>query len=133
MKKKYFSGFAGKDYKKYDPTLPILTGCYKPDERRRLNDLAASMSRNELSTLAYDRLVKGAKALRSSAPVILDLTVKHGDIIVMHGDRVQKYFEVFSPCSLILLGLLAKSRISTRQIRLGNYVLLSPAGTSNRK
>ena len=93
LKNKYFNGFS-KDKKHYDPSLPVLPGCNDLKERQELNKLAETKTADELNKLAQKKLLHGGKGNRASPPVILDLTLKHGDIVVMHGADIQKYFEV---------------------------------------
>ena len=89
MKEAYFLA------KKYNPTKEVLQGCQLHDQRKALNALqatAASQEQWRKAKAAFDveaRTVKGR-----NAPVILKMKVKHGDMVVMHGEKLQKYFEV---------------------------------------
>ena len=89
MKFKYFSGFS-KDRSRYDPDLPIVPGCFKPDVRRKLNDLKGKISKEALNVKARE-LLKGCPF---NAPVMITMQLRHGDFISMHGSLMQQYYEV---------------------------------------
>ncbi len=90
MKSKYFSGFVNKTRNRYDPTIPILPGCFKPEKREELNAMASTMTPDELTRKAKE-LLKGCPL---SPPVVLKMKLRHGDIMGMHGVDLQKYYEV---------------------------------------
>ena len=37
--------------------------------------------------------------MKSFAPVLLDMHLEHGDMVVMHGAEIQKYYEVSLACT----------------------------------
>jgi len=90
LKAKYYSGFTDKARTRYDPNMPIVQGCWKAGQRRKLNRSASTISTEALNAEAQIAL-KGAK---SSAPVCLQMKLRHGDIMVMNGVDLQKFFEV---------------------------------------
>lgn len=90
MKVKYFSGFINRARDRYDPTIPILPGCFKPEIREVLNAIASTMTTPELTKKAKE-LLKGCPL---SPPVVLKMKLRHGDIMGMHGVDLQKYYEV---------------------------------------
>ena len=92
MKFKYHFGFTKNTYSKYDPTLPVLSGCNDPTERLRLNQLASSMSPADLNKEAKRVLIDNKKR-EAHPPVVLTMLLRHGDIMVMHGSDMQKYYE----------------------------------------
>ena len=90
MKLKYFSGFVNRNRDRYDPTIPILPGCFKSAKRGELNAMASTMDPTELTKKAKE-LLKGCPL---SPPVVLKMKLRHGDIMGMHGVDLQKYYEV---------------------------------------
>lgn len=93
MKHKYYSGFVNRTRDRYDPTIPILPGCFRPSERAELNAMASTMTTSELTKKAKE-LLKGCPL---SPPVVLKMKLRHGDIMGMHGVDLQKYYEVSPP------------------------------------
>lgn len=89
MKWKYYSGF-NKERKTYHPDFPVLPGCFKPEERLKLNSIAKTISREEVSIRAREML----KGCPSKAPVFLEMKLRHGDFMSMHGAQMQVYYEV---------------------------------------
>ena len=92
MKWKYYSGFTDHACTKYDPSLPVLPGCNDRTERIRLNQLAPRMGAEELNHEAR-RVLRGKKKNKAHSPVMLIMLLRHGDMMVMHGSDMQKYFE----------------------------------------
>ena len=92
MKLKYYSGFINRTRDQYDPKIPILPGCFKPVVREGLNAMASTMTTTELTREAKI-LLKGCPL---SPPVVLQMKLRHGDIMGMHGVDLQKYYEVSS-------------------------------------
>ena len=90
MKLKYYSGFINRARDRYDPKIPILPGCFKPEIREGLNAMASTMTRHELTKKAKE-LLKGCPM---APPVVLKMKLRHGDIMGMHGVDLQKYYEV---------------------------------------
>ena len=73
------------------------------DERKQINAVANTMNKAELNEHARKVLIpkdqkkeaqQKTKTPNSEPPVLLDLKLRHGDIVVMHGSDIQKYFEV---------------------------------------
>ena len=98
LKTRYWTGFRDQKRLHYDPEQPILPGCHKPEERRKLNKMAKTMSEKDLNAaarklLAFDK-DKNGKEKPKSSPVVLELDLRHGDYMVMHGADMQKYYEV---------------------------------------
>ena len=117
MKMKYWCGLKGKDHNRYDPKLPILPGCRMPEKRHELNELAKTVSATELDAAAEIALAF-EKGESRTPPVIIDMELRHGDYMVMHGASMQIYYEV---C------VLGNSFIDWR---LTNYSTWSPLPTS---
>ena len=89
MKERYYKGLTKGN--KYDPTEPVLNGCALESDRISLNALHGSISNEEFDSrraLMYkNKSLKGHKAF-------LTLKLAHGDMVVMHGGEIQKYYEV---------------------------------------
>lgn len=100
---KYWCGFKDQSQKHYDPDQPIVPGCRKPEERRKLNELAKTASTKELDAAAQVALAfeKGEK---KTSPTVLELDLRHGDYMVMHGASMQVYYEVSLFGILISIG-----------------------------
>lgn len=101
MKTKYYHGHGisgaharAKDYKLLRDD-PVLQNCKHEGERR---DLKRQYEANEITKLQYDeartRLFQRNKKYGRS-PVLIDMHLKHGDLVVMHGGELQKYYEVW--------------------------------------
>ena len=100
MKAKYHRGPVEKGGQKarptaYDPHEPVLPGSAFAMERNELNKkfkdgkTTLSQLQTEWATIlqALDARSPG------SCPVLLDVTLHHGDMIIMHGAELQKYYE----------------------------------------
>lgn len=88
MKENFYS------VRKHDVTKPVLRGCQLFDERNRLK---ADHDRLSATEFAKSKLQFGRDAQkhtkRMCAP-ILTMRLRHGDMVVMHGHAIQKYYEV---------------------------------------
>lgn len=78
------------------PDDPNLPGCLKGEERRALR---AKLERGELTAEAYEaqlkEVVRGNKVSRDNvSPVLLRLVIPHGGYMIMHGENMQKYYQV---------------------------------------
>lgn len=94
MKEKYYSA-KSKDNKPYDPDAPIIQGCQLYQERLELNALHKNgRSDKVLRAKEADLQREAQKIGRHSPPVVLNMKLHHGDMVVMHGREIQKYFEV---------------------------------------
>ncbi|MCJ1433561.1 hypothetical protein MMC27_002924 [Xylographa pallens] len=89
MKSRYFTGLTKGG--NYDPLEPVLPGSFLEEERKSLNA--------RWPTVTADQFEQWRKALYSSrkmprnGPVLLTMHLSHGDIVVMHGNEMQKYYE----------------------------------------
>lgn len=92
MKPKFFFGCRSNtpSSKSYDINQKILPGCWKPEERRRLNKNWSkwTIARQATEFRAFKDSFKGKKP-----PISLDTELRHGDFIVMQGDDSQRCFE----------------------------------------
>lgn len=92
MKRKYYSGFkSGRTPLEVDPVLP---GCCDEEKRRAWK---RQFEAGEITAAEYDEIrSSNLKPLRptQNAPVVIIMNVRHGDMVVMHGADLQKYYEV---------------------------------------
>jgi hypothetical protein len=97
MKYKYFNGSTRKADTKSIGTLlqddPVLKDCMFEDERKSLKK---ELHDGDISQDEYDAsrraLSKGRKG--KEAPATIKMELHHGDLVVMHGEKLQKYYEV---------------------------------------
>lgn len=80
--------------KKHNSTTPILSGCQLYRERHQLNEDEVTMSKEDFAN-SQARFSNLARQIRTRlCPPILTMKLKHGDMVVMHGHEIQKYYEV---------------------------------------
>ncbi|KAJ5495087.1 hypothetical protein N7539_000203 [Penicillium diatomitis] len=90
MKAKYHYGVGDKGVPTRDD--PILPGSLKEQERRALRQefeagkLTLPQYRQQLTSLV-------GRSGKKEPPKLLQMELKHGDLLVMHGAELQKYFE----------------------------------------
>lgn len=100
MKSKYWQGHSGlgsgskaKEYRLLRDD-PVLQNCRHEDERR---ELKRQYDAREITQAQYDeartQIFQTDKKL-GKPPVLIDMHLKHGDLVVMHGGELQKYYEV---------------------------------------
>lgn len=91
MKYKYYHGFSRA--KKLLDDDPVLPGCVSHRERQELKD---RFLKSEINKAEYDELRWGVlkKSRNGEASPIIKMELNHGDMIVMHGEELQKYYEV---------------------------------------
>ena len=121
MRGKYYTGFAKGEKRSYNANLPLTPGCYLPEQRRRLNELAPTMDKAQLTAEAQKALA-GAK---KNPPELLKLKVRHGDIVVQHGTELQlRYEHQANPTGKLRFALTARhirpETISPDQLWKGN-------------
>lgn len=87
----------------YDPRTPVLPGCYMEHERRALN---AKLGMISCAAFEKERSNIYKDCRRSkSPPDLLTLQLHHGDMVVMHGAEMQKYYEVCFHVSVLRITL----------------------------
>ncbi|KAI9929841.1 hypothetical protein MW887_011647 [Aspergillus wentii] len=90
MKYKYYHGFS--KAKKILEDDPVLPGCQFEAQRQALKD---QFTRSEITKAEYDErrrdLCKRSKS--GDAPPWIKMELNHGDLVVMHGENLQKYYE----------------------------------------
>lgn len=100
MKSKYYHGHGGigvrakaKEYRLLRDD-PVLQNCKHEDERRTLKQ---QYEAGEITQAQYDdartQLFQKDKK-HGKPPILIDMHLKHGDLVVMHGGELQKYYEV---------------------------------------
>ncbi|RAL16601.1 uncharacterized protein BO97DRAFT_420902 [Aspergillus homomorphus CBS 101889] len=89
MKSKYYHGYT--KAKRLLDGDPVLEGCAHHAERRALKDKldAAAITRAEYD--AQRRTLLGNR--RGEAPPCIKIELNHGDLVVMHGEKLQKFYE----------------------------------------
>lgn len=92
MKDKYYNGFSAS--KKLVADDPILAGCAKYEDKKALE---RHLQNAQIDQAEYDKqraaLASGIK--RRECPPMCVMELNHGDLVVMHGALLQKYFEVW--------------------------------------
>jgi len=83
--------------KSYDPTVPIYVGFQEYESRLKLKAMYDNGHTEEYEAAEKALLKKvGAdkKGSKKKPPVILKMHLKHGDMVVMSGDQLQRMTEV---------------------------------------
>lgn len=97
MKYKYFNGSTRRAEPKQVGKLleddPVLKDCMFEAERRTLKE---EFDAGEISEDEYDDSRRALSSGRKGkeAPVTIKMELHHGDLVVMHGENLQKYYEV---------------------------------------
>lgn len=99
MKYKYFNGSTRRAEPNAIGNLlqddPVLKDCKFENERRNLKE---EFDAGDISQDEYDSsrraLFRGRKG--KEAPIAIKMELHHGDLVVMHGENLQKYYEVGS-------------------------------------
>jgi hypothetical protein len=70
----------------------VLPGCYKFEERKALQ---GQHQRGELTAEEYNecRMKLAKEVTQRESNVLINMDLHHGDLVVMHGTRLQKYYE----------------------------------------
>ena len=106
MKEKWYYA-KGLKLASYDPTVEVVPGMQGWEDRMQLNSLYGHVSEKNFNTAKkefFENVEAGRYGSNRTAPVVVSLKLKHGDITVMNGRSLQKYFEVrISFTSLLLL------------------------------
>lgn len=109
MKYKYFNGFS-KARKLLDED-PVLEHCKFEDQRQKLKE---QFETGKISKATFDacrqEVLKDVKG--QEAPPLMKLELHHGDLLVMHGEKLQKYYEASTPSILPSITLADRSQHS---------------------
>ncbi|KAM5456260.1 hypothetical protein MaudCBS49596_001281 [Microsporum audouinii] len=91
MKDEYYNGFRKRDkekiYLQHDPVLP---GCANEEARA---ELARKFHASEITAEEYLTARQALPTSRREAPPLCTMALNHGDLAVMHGPDLQKYYE----------------------------------------
>lgn len=94
MKYKYYHGYS--KAKKLLDDDPVLPGCRHEHPRRMLKQQfqAGDISRSVYDVLRRETLFQRSSRNRTGeAPPVVRMILHHGDLVVMHGEALQKYYE----------------------------------------
>jgi hypothetical protein len=91
MKAKYYFGVSNSNVPIADD--PVLSRCIKEQQRRPLKE---DFDAGKISKEIYNKKRKALLSRQNNRqpPKLLTLELKHGDLVVMHGAELQKYYEV---------------------------------------
>lgn len=84
----------------YDPELWVVPGSHGWKLRIAANELykAGQMKEyNAAKAELFKFLSKDSEKRRKNGPIVLTLELRHGDMVVMHGEQIQEIYEVSSP------------------------------------
>ncbi|EFR00651.1 hypothetical protein MGYG_03658 [Nannizzia gypsea CBS 118893] len=92
MKDEYYNGFRKRDnkdkvYLQHDPVLP---GCANEEARA---EFARKFNSKEITSEEYLAARQALPTSRREAPPLCTMALHHGDLAVMHGPDLQKYYE----------------------------------------
>ncbi|KAK2809772.1 hypothetical protein FQN49_008589 [Arthroderma sp. PD_2] len=91
MKDEYYNGFRKRDkekvYLQHDPVIP---GCVNEEARA---ELAQKFATGEITAEEYLAARQTLPTSRREAPPVCTMALNHGDLVVMHGPNLQKYYE----------------------------------------
>lgn len=91
MKAKYYHGYT-KSKNNLLADDPVLPNCHNEERRRSLK---ADFEAGKIDQERYNEERKKLPISKSrEAPAMIKLELNHGDIVVMHGENLQKYYEV---------------------------------------
>lgn len=91
MKKTHWSGFSKSGVYQHDEEP--LPGCRLYEERKELYNLRDN--RDDQTQRRRHQLMREISRNHSGyAPSVIKTVLKHGDLLVMHGANIQKYYEV---------------------------------------
>ena len=97
LKKKYYNpaALANTELRinKYDPKRNVPVGSKLWEKRVALNEKFGKVSDAEWEEAKREMFKEYAK-VKSSNKKLLEVELKHGDYLIMHGGEIQKYFEV---------------------------------------
>lgn len=125
MKKTWYTGFSkvGRYQEDHEP----LPGCKNYEERLRFYHERHTLSDEQCK----GRIAKLKEGRTSNASPAISLLLRHGDIVVMHGADIQKYYEVSYRgriCSPMLTASTACSP-AVRQTSLCSYEQICLSGS----
>ena len=110
MKLRYYTGFTPSRYHWEEKILP---GAWMPEARRALKDERYRFPNSPTGERAFRRYAveyfkarmpgpEEKKKIPQSTQEVLTMTLRHGDMVVMMGPEMQKYYEVSLIYTMIL-------------------------------
>lgn len=84
----------------YNPELPVIPGSQAWKQRIKANDYYKAGRGKEYEAAKkelFTFLNKDSEKRKKNAPVCLSLELRHGDMVVMHGAKIQEIYEVCHP------------------------------------
>ncbi|CAG7969934.1 unnamed protein product [Penicillium salamii] len=130
MKYKYFNGTTRRAGGAAGTLLqddPVLKDCISEGERRKLkHDLEAGVITRESYDLSRRALLKDHKGREATTAIKMELN--HGDLVVMHGENLQKYYEhSVTPENKLRFALTARyvkpDHVNAKEIQKGEFTL----------
>ena len=100
MKERYYKGVTKTGAYRADE--PVLPGSALEQERKALNALHGTLTKEQFEERRKKMYKDNAKKI-GPPPVILKMALAHGDIIIMHGAEMQKYFVVRKPPPVVFI------------------------------
>ena len=104
MKSKHWAA-KGLTRENYDPALWVRPGSQAWQMRVAVNELYNAGRTAEYEVAKSDLLKilnKDAERRKKNGPIMLSLELKHGDMVVMHGEEIQRVHEVIISLSVYL-------------------------------
>lgn len=86
----------------YDPEAFVFPHSQLYEERNALNRLYGTVNSAEFENAKKGFLEKLKRIRTVNAPVILKLRLRHGDMVVMHGADIQRYWEVCTSFDIVI-------------------------------
>jgi len=90
MKERYYKGLTKAD--KYDPKELVPPGAALEEERKELNKLYGTISNVDFNKLRLKMYEDNRDKLRKSSPIFVTVNLLHGDMIIMNGPEMQKFY-----------------------------------------
>lgn len=93
LKKRYFQFPREFTFETYNPLAPVFLGSHLSKERTAVNQYYLAGNMKDYGITKAEMFRKLKKSHVKNAPPILTMKLKMGDMCVMHGAEMQKYFE----------------------------------------
>lgn len=122
MKAKFYFCCRDQTAETYDFLAKVKRGTYQYEERLKLAEMfkraqkqgdrsAAVQAFEDVKAAFFAKLKKDG---RKTAPAVLTMPVKHGDIVAMHGSDLQRRYEVRRSCCLVFPFLYLSPPVTVR-------------------
>ena len=90
MKRRYYYGCKGEN--QYDHEAEVIPCSFAYEERKKLREAYGKVS-DDVYQRQFEKIMRRIPK-KGSAPSCLKMELGHGDMIVMHGEDMQKFYEV---------------------------------------